>query len=46
MRVDESSAFLQDCFFLSWQKFGVDFYELDEQKQNEIVDEASKRILI
>jgi len=46
MRVDESRALLQECFFLSQQKFGKDFYELDEQKQNEIVDEASKRILI
>jgi len=37
---------LQECFFLSQQKFGMDFYSLDEDKQNEIVDEAQTRILM
>ena len=46
MRVDESRALLQECFFLSQQKFGMDFYSLDEDKQNEIVDEAQTRILM
>ena len=46
MRVDESRALLQECFFLSQQKFGVDFYELDEDKQNEIINEAQLRIFI
>jgi hypothetical protein len=45
-KIDESRAFLQECFFLAQQKFGVDFYSLDEDKQNEIADEASGRILL
>ena len=46
MRIDESRACLQECFFLSWQKFGKDFYELSEENQNEIADEAYGRILL
>lgn len=45
-KIDESRAFLQECFFLAQQKFGMDFYSLDESKQNEIVDEANGRILL
>lgn len=43
--VEESRALLQECFSLSQEKFGEDFYSLDDEKQNEIVDEASRRIL-
>ena len=43
--IDENRALMQECFSLSWQKFCEDFYSLDDEKQNEIVDEASRRIL-
>ena len=45
MRIDESRALLQECFSLSQEKFGMDFYDLDDEKQNEIVDEANGKIL-
>ena len=45
MRVDETRALMQECFSLSKQRYGEDFYSLDDEKQNEIVDEASRRIL-
>jgi hypothetical protein len=46
MRIDESRALLQECFSLSQQKFGVDFFDLDEQKQGEIIDEAERKVLV
>lgn len=46
MRIDESRALLQECFFLSQQKFDKDFYDLEEDQQSEIVDEASGRLLL
>lgn len=46
MRIDESRVLLQECFFLSQQKFDKDFYSLDEQKQSEIISEAEQKVSV
>lgn len=44
--IEESRALMQECFFLSHQKYGTDFCSLSDEAQNQIVDEAIQRIMI
>ena len=45
MEIDKTRALMKECFALSWQKFEKDFYNLDEDQIDEIIEEAEEKIL-